>query len=544
MSWDNTSLRFKILSVMFISVLIVIAVGLYTAFKLQQTANDFDKLTHTEVYLEEKTLLAHLAFKTQVQEWKNVLLRGHDAKQNSKYWGQFLERQQYVQQQVSELAQELQSANYPELAQIAQDFLRSHKTMGQAYSQGKAKYEAAGFDFKAGDAAVKGIDRAPSDAMDQLSEKLAALTLENVNRHTAQAAQVSTLSFVIIGISGLGVLLVSFIFMDRQCIQPINSIVKDIEILANGKLNVTIHLQRNDELGKLANATRKLQTFLQDTVSNLGQSGEQLQRSSQMLNSMSHDLAEGANQQRESSDLVATAIEEMSHSANEVSQNAAATADTTHNTDLTAHSGAEAMQRVIGSIQSQVTDISHAGDVVKNLAADSNNVGAVLDVIKGIAEQTNLLALNAAIEAARAGEQGRGFAVVADEVRTLAQKTQQSTSEIQAILEKIQGGANNAVSAMQQSQDRTDEVVQQAQTAESLLSEIVTAIGSVNEMNLQIASAAKEQTTVAAEIASLIGRIADVAAQNAHQVDESNQVSSQLDALANDFTQQLKRFVY
>jgi methyl-accepting chemotaxis protein len=529
---------------MFISLLIVIAVGLYTAFKLQQTANDFDKLTRTEVHLEEKTLLAHLAFKTQVQEWKNVLLRGHDAKQNSKYWGQFLERQQHVQQQVGELAQELQNADYPELAEIAQDFLRSHKTMGEAYRQGKAEYEAAGFDFKVGDAAVKGIDRAPSDAMEQLSEQLAALTLQNVTHHTDQAAQVSTLSFVIIGVSGLAVLVVSFMFMDRQCIRPINSIVEDIEILANGKLNVTIHLKRGDELGKLANATRKLQTFLLDTVGNLGQSGEQLQRSSQMLNSMSHDLAEGANQQRESSDLVATAIEEMSHSANEVSQNAATTADTTHNTDLTAHNGADAMKQVISSIQSQVTDISHAGEVVKNLAADSNNVGAVLDVIKGIAEQTNLLALNAAIESARAGEQGRGFAVVADEVRNLAQKTQQSTSEIQAILEKIQGGANNAVSAMQQSQDRTDEVVQQAQTAESLLSEIVTAIGSVNEMNLQIASAAKEQTTVAAEIASLIGRIADVAAQNAHQVDESNQVSSQLDALANDFNQQLKRFVY
>uniref|UniRef100_UPI003CFDB26D methyl-accepting chemotaxis protein n=1 Tax=Agarivorans sp. TaxID=1872412 RepID=UPI003CFDB26D len=464
MFWDNASLRFKILSVMFISLLIVIAVGLFTAFKLQQTANSFDQLTHTEIYLEEKTLLAHLAFKTQVQEWKNVLLRGHDAKQNSKYWGQFLERQQHVQQQVSELAKELQNAHYPELAQIAENFLNSHKTMGEAYRQGKAKYEAAGFDFKVGDAAVKGIDRAPSDAMNQLSEKLAQLTADQVARHTEQAAKVSTLSFVIIGVSGLAVLVVSFMFMDRQCIRPINSIVEDIEILADGKLNVTIHLSRGDELGKLANATRKLQRFLLDTVTDLSQSGEQLQHSSKMLHSMSSDLAEGVNQQRESSDLVATAIQEMSHSANEVSQNASTTADTTHNTDLTAHNGADAMKQVITSIQSQVTDISHAGDVVKNLAADSNNVGAVLDVIKGIAEQTNLLALNAAIEAARAGEQGRGFAVVADEVRTLAQKTQQSTSEIQAILEKIQSGANNAVSAMQQSQDRTDEVVQQAQS--------------------------------------------------------------------------------
>lgn len=520
------------------------AVAIYTALHLRETANSFDKLTHNEVHLEEVALLSHIAFKTQIQEWKNVLLRGHDPEQNKKYWDRFQDKQKEVQQQVGKLVTELRQANYPELAKLAEEFLASHKQLGTAYAKGKAEYEAAGFDFKVGDKAVKGIDRAPSKSMAQLSDQLKSITAEQVELNTVRAHQVSNISFIIIGISGLLVILVSFLFMERQCITPINSLVEDIDVLANGKLNITVQLERGDELGKLANATRKLQQFLLSTVSDLSQSGEQLHNSSNMLNNMSEDLAKGTHQQRESSDLVATAIQEMSHSANEVSTNAANTADTTHNTDLTAHNGAEAMKQVITSINTQVADISHAGEVVKDLAADTNNVGAVLDVIKGIAEQTNLLALNAAIEAARAGEQGRGFAVVADEVRTLAQKTQQSTSEIQNILEKIQGGANNAVTAMEQSQSRTDEVVEQVETAESLLSEIVTSIGSINEMNLHIASAAKEQTTVAGEIASLIERIADVAAQNSQQVDESNQISAQLNQLADDFNQQLKRFVY
>ncbi|GDY26158.1 methyl-accepting chemotaxis protein CtpH [Agarivorans sp. Toyoura001] len=544
MSWDKSSLRFKILSVLIASLVLLMAVAIYTALHLKETANNFDKLTHNEVHLEEVALLSHIAFKTQIQEWKNVLLRGHDAEQNTKYWGRFQDKQQQVQQQVTKLVSELEEANYPELARTAKDFLASHKILGSAYAKGKAEYEAAGFDFKVGDKAVKGMDRAPSKSMAELSDKLKAVTAELVEKNTIQAHKVSSITFLIIGISSLLVICISFIFMERECIKPINSLVDDIDLLSDGKLNVTIHLERGDELGKLANATRKLQQFLLLTVSDLTQSGEQLHNSSSMLSTMSEDLAKGTHQQRESSDLVATAIQEMSHSADEVSQTAANTADTTHNTDLTAHNGAQAMKEVITSINSQVADISHAGQVVKDLAADSNNVGAVLDVIKGIAEQTNLLALNAAIEAARAGEQGRGFAVVADEVRTLAQKTQQSTSEIQNILEKIQGGANNAVTAMEQSQSRTDEVVTQVETAESLLSEIVTSIGSINEMNLHIASAAKEQTTVAGEIASLIERIADVAAQNSQQVDESNQISDQLNQLADDFTSQLKRFVY
>ncbi|UPW18331.1 methyl-accepting chemotaxis protein [Agarivorans sp. TSD2052] len=544
MSWDKSSLRFKILSVLIASLILLMAVAIYTAVQLRETAHKFDKLTHTEVHLEEVTLLSHIAFKTQIQEWKNVLLRGHDANQNKKYWGRFQEQQQQVQQMVTTLVSELQASDYPELANIASSFLASHKTMGTAYAKGKAAYEAAGFDYRVGDKAVAGIDRAPSKSMQALSEQLAAITAKRFAENNTQATAVSNISFIIIGISGVLVIFVSFIFMERQCIKPINSLVEDIDVLANGKLNITVNLKRGDELGRLADATRKLQQFLLTTVADLSQSGEQLHSSSGMLNSMSEDLAKGTHQQRESSDLVATAIQEMSHSANEVSQTAANTADTTHNTDLTAHNGAEAMKQVINTINTQVSDISHAGEVVKDLATDTNNVGAVLDVIKGIAEQTNLLALNAAIEAARAGEQGRGFAVVADEVRTLAQKTQQSTSEIQNILEKIQGGANNAVTAMEQSQNRTDEVVQQVETAENLISEIVTSIGSINEMNLHIASAAKEQTTVAGEIATLIERIADVAAQNSQQVDESNQISEQLNALADDFNTQLKRFVY
>ncbi|WP_026971079.1 methyl-accepting chemotaxis protein [Aliagarivorans marinus] len=539
---NTTSLRFKVLLLLFLALLSLTGVALYSAVQLDVASARFEEVSEEEVALNQLALRANIEFKRQVQEWKNVLLRGHDPEQNRKYWQRFQDQQEKVQQLVSELEAGLSAAGFSQQAQIAKQFLNDHRTMGKAYAQGKQEYENANFNFERGDAAVKGIDRAPSKAMDQLSEELSALSTERVTTVINRAESAVTLTYWVIAIVALIMLIGCPLLMDRQFISPLNVLIDHVSTLAKGRLNIQVESKRDDELGRLAKATQTLQQFLQATVSDLRNSGVQLDDASSSLKGMSEDIATGTHQQRESSDLVATAIQQMSHSADEVSQNAATTAETTNDTDQTAAQGSAAMQEVTKSIQQQVEDIASAGEVVKKLAGDTSNVGAVLDVIRGIAEQTNLLALNAAIEAARAGDQGRGFAVVADEVRTLAQKTQQSTTEIQNILEKIQEGANNAVGAMEQSQQRTDEVVDHVSTAEGLLGEIVTAIGSINDMNLQIASAAKEQTTVAGEIANLVERIAEVANQNAEQVEESSQLSSQLHMLADEFNSKLKNF--
>jgi methyl-accepting chemotaxis protein len=181
-------------------------------------------------------------------------------------------------------------------------------------------------------------------------------------------------------------------------------------------------------------------------------------------------------------------------------------------------------------------DVEEVADVIQKLESDSNNIGGVLDVIRGIAEQTNLLALNAAIEAARAGEQGRGFAVVADEVRTLAQRTQQSTEEIQHMIEQLQSGANNAVQAMKLGRDRAESTVQQAMQAGESLDAIKAAVGTITDMNTQIASAAEEQSAVAEEVNRNIINISDVAIKTTENVNETAEASAKLSQMAMQFS--------
>jgi methyl-accepting chemotaxis protein len=196
----------------------------------------------------------------------------------------------------------------------------------------------------------------------------------------------------------------------------------------------------------------------------------------------------------------------------------------------------------IHSIEELAKEIGNASNVITNLEQDSENIGSVLDVIRGIAEQTNLLALNAAIEAARAGEQGRGFAVVADEVRTLASRTQQSTQEIQTMIERLQQGAHNAVDVMKASQSRTTDTVGHANKAGEALNSISNYVGDINDMNLQIASAAEQQSAVAEEINQNVVRITDIAQHTSDSMQEiassSNdlaQLSSNLDTLVSNF---------
>ncbi len=544
MFFNRASLRTKLLSVLFISMIVLILVSLFTAYHLKNTTARFERITANEVQLETLILRANIEFKRQVQEWKNVLLRGADPAQNKKYWNSFNEKSDNVQMMLKQLDNQLKSGEYSELSKITQQFLRDHKAMALAYQEGKAKFDAAGFDSAAGDKVVKGIDRAPSQAMDELSDKLAKISYNSIEASVSSAKSAYKISVILIIVTGIVTIIASVLFMNRQFINPINTLVEDISELSSGKLDMSVRIQQEDEIGKLASAIMQLQDFLLRTVQELNRSSEHLHDSSQMLNSMSDKLFAGATEQKESSELVATAIQEMLHSSGEVSQTAANTAETTHSTDIIVKDGAAAMKQVIASINTQVDEISNAEEVVQQLASYSDNAGAVLDVIKDIAEQTNLLALNAAIEAARAGEQGRGFAVVADEVRNLAKRTQESTSEIQNILEQLQSGAANAVDAMNQSQTQTADVVSQVQSTEDLLSEMVSSIGNINEMNLHIASAAKEQMTVAEDVARLIERISEVAAENAVQVNESNRVSEQLTQLANEVTSQLKHFTY
>ena len=322
----------------------------------------------------------------------------------------------------------------------------------------------------------------------------------------------------------------------------INRIKVAVHALAEGDLTVEVKIDAKDEMQLIATDMNLMIEKTNALVSQVISAANQVVLSSDQSGASSEDTRDGVNQQNMELELVATAMNEMSATVHEVANNAASTAEATRNADKEANNGRSVVNQTIQSINTLSGEMQQASDVIRQLEADTESIGSVLDVIRGIAEQTNLLALNAAIEAARAGEQGRGFAVVADEVRTLASRTQDSTQEIQTMIEKLQLGSCNAVKVMDEGNQQTEKTVTLAAEAGTALESITEAVEHITQMNEQIASAAEEQSSVAEEINRNVVNVRDIAENtvgNANQTAESSvalkAIASQLQGLVAEF---------
>ena len=366
------------------------------------------------------------------------------------------------------------------------------------------------------------------------------IDLDEVSDATTNLYSIAT--FLGCGITLMSVILA--LLIQRAITQPINDVVVALKDIAQGEGDLTRRLtvKSKDELGELAYWFNSFVEKIRTVVVQFRENSNDLSAAASELKLHSGNTNESILVQERELEQIAAAVNQMSSTVMEVERNIATSTGDTEEADNQANIGNKVVMETMGSISSLASDIENASNVISELQRNSESIGTVLDVIRGVADQTNLLALNAAIEAARAGEQGRGFAVVADEVRTLAQRTQQSTEEIQNMIQKLQVGAKNAVEVMDKGRNQAHSSVKIAEQANESLGAITNAMAVIKSMSYQISGASAEQSNVVEEITKNITNISQVAVNTSENSKEMNQKSSQLDQLSTDMLQLVSQF--
>lgn len=334
------------------------------------------------------------------------------------------------------------------------------------------------------------------------------------------------------------------IVITRMIVGPIREAVSSAQRVAKRDLTQPIQSSRHDEAGQLLHALGAMQHSLKDTVQQMASASGQLASAAEELHAVTEETSKGQVRQHDEVQQAATAVNEMTAAVEEVARNAASTSTASQQTSREAQQGREQVQQAAQAMAVMTSEITDSTHKVQTLESQVREIGKVLEVIRGIAEQTNLLALNAAIEAARAGEQGRGFAVVADEVRALAHRTQGSTGEIERMMSAVRDSAEEAVNAMHKSQSLADRTQERANQAGEALDRIAIGVAQIEERNLVIASAAEEQAQVAREVDRNLVNIQDLSTQTATGAQQTAASSQELSRLATSFQQLVNQFHY
>ncbi|WP_085687077.1 MULTISPECIES: methyl-accepting chemotaxis protein [unclassified Pseudomonas] len=387
------------------------------------------------------------------------------------------------------------------------------------------------------------------DGTDKMGEQLNQLiAINSADAKTASAQAGDQYSGAITGIIVVAVIaalltvLLAWL-LTRSIVTPLNRAVAAAQSIAGGNLTKVIEIDGKDEPARLLEALAAMQTNLRKTIEQIAGSATQLGAAAEELSAVTEEASRGLQQQNDEIEQAATAVNEMTAAVEEVARNAVSTSEASNQSTHAAREGRDQVVKTVDAIQTMTHDVQNTAQMIEGLAAQGRDIGKVLDVIRAIAEQTNLLALNAAIEAARAGEAGRGFAVVADEVRALAHRTAQSTQEIEKMVAGIQNGTGEAVSSMQQSNQRTQTTLEMARAAGVALEQITQSIHQINERNLVIASASEEQAQVSREVDRNLVNIRDLATQSAAGANQTSAATHELSRLAVDLNAMVARFV-
>lgn len=484
--------------------------------------------------LQDRSRVMQLTFKKQVQAWKDILLRGSDPESLKKYESEFLGLDASIQAQAEAVKK---CADESPVKSEVDSFVAAHSELTTQYKAALQAFKRSrGRDFRAADAAVKGKDRPVTDAVDKLVEDVNADTQRLQHDHQVEAEQ--HVRWVAIGVTCFtAVLFLIGLYIVRSIANTTRRLIEHLSHQAQdmraGKADLTKVIRAtNDEFGEIAGAFDTFTAAARDIVSRLAKHSEQLASASEELSSGAGQSAETARLQSDQTHQVATAMQEMSATVQQISENSEKAADASRNAAQAARRGGEVAEETLSTMRSIADSTKAVAGRIAELGKSSEEIGKIVGVIDDIADQTNLLALNAAIEAARAGEQGRGFAVVADEVRKLAERTTKATKEIAAMIESIQVETKSAVQAMDRGSSDVQVGVEKTTASGAALQKIIRHSEEVGDMIAQIATAATQQSSASEQINSSVSQISSATAESSATANEMAKACQDVSSLA------------
>ncbi|MCF8984345.1 HAMP domain-containing protein [Pseudomonas syringae] len=424
---------------------------------------------------------------------------------------------------------------------LAGDISSNYSPMLQQAIAGLNGYRAAVGKYRDAQAASKAaLDKMTTLGVSMLATSNDLITRQNKSRDADSAKSVQMILAATALAMVLGILAAWVI--TRQITTPLQETLEVVERVASGDLSRNLKVDRKDELGKLQATIQRMTVSLRELVGGIRDGVTQIASAAEELSAVTEQTSAGVNSQKVETDQVATAMHEMTATVQEVARNAEEASEAAVTADRQARDGERVVNEAIAQIERLASAVGNSSEAMGALKQESDKIGSVLDVIKSVAEQTNLLALNAAIEAARAGEAGRGFAVVADEVRSLAQRTQKSTEEIEALIARLQSGTQQATTVMDSSRELSTSSVDLTRRAGGSLESITKTVSAIQAMNQQIAAAAEEQSATAEEINRSIINVRDVSEQTSAASEETAASSVELARLGNHLQVLVSRF--